>query len=92
MRCGFINKLFIYFFFLATVSPYLKSLSMVAANKLLHLLEAFSTPWFLFSSPQNHHLVFFLLEVFNNIIQYQFDGETVTVTPADRADLDNVCS
>uniref|UniRef100_A0A3Q3FS59 HID1 domain containing n=1 Tax=Labrus bergylta TaxID=56723 RepID=A0A3Q3FS59_9LABR len=47
---------------------------MVAANKLLHLLEAFTTPWFLFSSPQNHHLVFFLLEVFNNIIQYQFDG------------------
>ncbi|MGH0144664.1 UNVERIFIED_CONTAM: hypothetical protein FKN15_029637 [Acipenser sinensis] len=56
------------------VSPYLKSLSMVAANKLLHLLEAFSTSWFLFSDSQNHHLVFFLLEVFNNIIQYQFDG------------------
>uniref|UniRef100_A0A671MAW7 Protein HID1-like n=1 Tax=Sinocyclocheilus anshuiensis TaxID=1608454 RepID=A0A671MAW7_9TELE len=56
------------------VSPYLKSLSMVAANKLLHLLEAFSTNWFLFSAPQNHHLVFFLLEAFNNIIQYQFDG------------------
>uniref|UniRef100_A0A671XIC1 HID1 domain containing n=1 Tax=Sparus aurata TaxID=8175 RepID=A0A671XIC1_SPAAU len=59
---------------IVNISPYLKSLSMVAANKLLHLLEAFSTPWFLFSSPQNHHLVFFLLEVFNNIIQYQFDG------------------
>lgn len=58
-----------------TVSPYLKSLSMVTANKLLHLLEAFSTTWFLFSASQNHHLVFFLLEVFNNIIQYQFDGE-----------------
>lgn len=57
------------------MSPYLKSLSMVAANKLLHLLEAFSTTWFLFSAAQNHHLVFFLLEVFNNIIQYQFDGE-----------------
>uniref|UniRef100_A0A3B1J1F5 HID1 domain containing n=1 Tax=Astyanax mexicanus TaxID=7994 RepID=A0A3B1J1F5_ASTMX len=56
------------------VSPYLKSLSMVAANKLLHLLEAFSTNWFLFSAAQNHHLVFFLLEAFNNIIQYQFDG------------------
>ncbi|KAG5832677.1 hypothetical protein ANANG_G00293680 [Anguilla anguilla] len=56
------------------VSPYLKSLSMVAANKLLHLVEAFSTTWFLFSASQNHHLVFFLLEVFNNIIQYQFDG------------------
>lgn len=61
--------------FLLTVSPYLKSLSMVAANKLLHLVEAFSTSWFLFSASQNHHLVFFLLEVFNNIIQYQFDGE-----------------
>ncbi|XP_072229876.1 protein HID1b [Leuresthes tenuis] len=59
---------------IVNISPYLKSLSMVAANKLLHLLEAFSTPWFLFSAPQNHHLVFFLLEVFNNIIQYQFDG------------------
>lgn len=51
---------------------------MVAANKLLHLLEAFSTTWFLFSSVQNHHLVFFLLEVFNNIIQYQFDGKRLT--------------
>ncbi|KAM4664479.1 protein HID1 [Discoglossus pictus] len=61
------------------VSPYLKSLSMVASNKLLHLLEAFSSPWFLFSSPQNHHLVFFLLEVFNNIIQYQFDGNSSLV-------------
>ncbi|CAL8274809.1 unnamed protein product [Lota lota] len=59
---------------IVNVSPYLKSLSMVAANKLLHLLEAFSTSWFLFSSSQNHHLVFFLLEAFNNIIQYQFDG------------------
>ena len=48
---------------------------MVTANKLLHLLEAFSTSWFLFSASQNHHLVFFLLEAFNNIIQYQFDGE-----------------
>lgn len=61
-------------FVLILVSPYLKTLSMVASTKLLHLLEAFSTPWFLFSSPANHHLVFFLLEMFNNIIQYQFDG------------------
>ncbi|XP_055381745.1 protein HID1 [Condylostylus longicornis] len=61
---------------LVNVSPYLKTLSMVASVKLLHLLEAFSTPWFLFSSPSNHHLVFFLLEIFNNIIQYQFDGNS----------------
>lgn len=55
---------------------------MVAANKLLHLLEAFSTTWFLFSAAQNHHLVFFLLEAFNNIIQYQFDGESQLVQGA----------
>ncbi|MED6245026.1 cell wall biogenesis protein [Ataeniobius toweri] len=61
---------------IVNISPYLKSLSMVAANKLLHLLEAFSTPWFLLSAPQNHNLIFFLLEVFNNIIQYQFDGNS----------------
>ncbi|XP_047991066.1 protein HID1 isoform X1 [Leguminivora glycinivorella] len=61
---------------LVNVSPYLKTLSMVSSSKLLHLLEAFSTPWFLFSAPQHHHLVFFLLEMFNNIIQYQFDGNS----------------
>ncbi|VDK82746.1 unnamed protein product [Litomosoides sigmodontis] len=61
---------------IVNVSPYLKSISMVAANKLIHLIEAFSTPWFLFSSPTNHLLIFFLLEVLNNIIQYQFDGNS----------------
>uniref|UniRef100_A0AAF5DNA0 HID1 domain-containing protein n=1 Tax=Strongyloides stercoralis TaxID=6248 RepID=A0AAF5DNA0_STRER len=61
---------------IVNVSPYLKSLSMVAANKLLHLTEAFTTPWFLFSSPNNYTLVFLLLDVFNNIIQYQFDGNS----------------
>jgi hypothetical protein len=33
-------------------------------------------PSYLFSNPTNHHLVFYLLEVFNNIIQYQFDGNS----------------
>lgn len=61
---------------LCNVSPYIKSMSMIASCKLMHLLEAFTTPWFLFSSPTNHHLVFFLLEIFNNIIQYQFDGNS----------------
>jgi len=61
---------------IVNVSPYLKSISMTTSIKLLHLLEAFSTPWFLFALEQNHHLVFFLLEIFNNIIQYQFDGHS----------------
>ena len=59
---------------LCNISPYLKSMSMTAACKLIHLVEAFSTPWFLMSNPTNHNLVFFLLEMLNNIIQYQFDG------------------
>ena len=46
-------------------------------NFVVELLQAFSTPWFLFSNATNHHLVFFLLEIFNNIIQYQFDGEAL---------------
>ncbi|XP_065181494.1 protein HID1-like [Sycon ciliatum] len=58
------------------VSPYLKSLSMVSSAKLGHLMEAFSTPWYLFANATNHHLIFFLLEIFNNIIQYQFDGNS----------------
>ena len=73
---------------------------MVTSNKLIHLLEVFSTidltrsarwislllffqtfssPWFLFASPEHHHLVFFLLEACNNLIQYQFDGKSTLI-------------
>ena len=41
------------------------------------LLQSFSTPWFLCARPNNHFLIFYLLETFNNVIQYQFDGESV---------------
>ncbi|WAQ96055.1 HID1-like protein [Mya arenaria] len=61
------------------VSPYLKTLSMVASTKLLHLLEAFSTPWFLYASPTNHHLVFFLLErqVFHQLANLPTDHSSI---------------
>ena len=49
---------------------------MTAACKLMHLVEAFSTPWFLLANKTNHKLVFFLLEMLNNLIQYQFDGNS----------------
>jgi len=61
---------------LCNVSPYIKTMSMVASCKLIHLVEAFSTPWFLMSTPSNHHLVYFLLEMLNNLVQYQFDGNS----------------
>lgn len=41
---------------------------------MTEIVKAFSNPTFLFSNQTNYFLVFFLLEVLNNIIQYQFDG------------------
>ena len=52
---------------------------MVTATKILHLVEAFSQPTFLFAQQQNHHLIFFLLETINNLVQYQFDGNAPLV-------------
>jgi hypothetical protein len=61
---------------IANISPYTKSLSLVASVKLLNLFEAFSSPRFLYSSEKNHQFVYLLLEVFNNLIQYQYEGNT----------------
>lgn len=49
---------------------------MVSSTKLLHLLDAFSAPPFLLANSNNYYLVFFLLEILNNMIQYQFDGNS----------------
>lgn len=49
---------------------------MVSSTKLVHLLEAFSSPTFLLANSNNYYLVFFLLEILNNMIQYQFDGNS----------------
>lgn len=51
------------------VSPYLKTVSLVGANKLVHLFETFSSPRYLFAAENNHRLIFFLIETFNNLIQ-----------------------
>ena len=59
---------------LSNVSPYAKSISLVPAIKLLSLFEVFSTRHFLFAGPNNHQYIFFLLDVFNNLIQYQYEG------------------
>jgi hypothetical protein len=55
-------------------SPYWRQLSLVAAVKLVNLFELFSSPKFLYSSEQAYRHLALLLEVFNNIIQYQFTG------------------
>ncbi len=47
---------------------------MTTSMKLMHLFKLLSRPKFLFGNERNHRYVFFLLEVFNNSIQYQYEG------------------
>lgn len=49
-------------------------MSLVAAVKLVNLFELFSSPKFLYSGEHAHRHLALLLEVFNNIIQYQYHG------------------
>jgi hypothetical protein len=58
----------------ANVSPYCKSLGSVASVKLLSLFEIFSSRRFLLRSAGAHQYLGFLLDVFNNLIQYQYEG------------------
>ena len=51
-------------------------MSLVAAVKLVNLFELFSSPKFLYSGEYAYRHLSLLLEVFNNIIQYQYHGNT----------------
>lgn len=64
---------------ICNISPYCKKLHMVSAVRLLRLFKLFSQPRYLFDNEANHHLVFFLLETFDNIIQYQYEGNQQVV-------------
>lgn len=46
----------------------------MASVRLLRLFKLFAQPRYLFDNEANHHLIFFLLEAFDNIIQYQYEG------------------
>ena len=59
---------------IANVSPYVKSFGMQSSNKLLNLFQSFTAPAQLLSNDSVLNIVGFLLETFNNCIQYQFDG------------------
>lgn len=56
------------------VSPYGKSLCALSALKLTNLLKLFVSPKFLFAAEGNYIYVALLLETFNNIVQYQYEG------------------
>lgn len=59
---------------IANTSPYWKSMSLVAAVKLVNLFELFSSPKFLYSGEYAYRHLSLLLEVFNNVVQYQYHG------------------
>ncbi|KAI8833717.1 high-temperature-induced dauer-formation protein-domain-containing protein [Chytridium lagenaria] len=61
---------------LANVSPYIKSLTVVSSNKLLNLFNSFSNAGFMLANESNHKLIFYLLDIFNNIVQYQITGNS----------------
>lgn len=64
---------------LSNVSPYIKTLTMVTSTRLLKLFVTLSKRSWLLGREKNHRYVFFLLETFNNILQYQFEGNTPLV-------------
>lgn len=59
---------------IANVSPYVKSLAVVTANKMVAMFATVSAPVFVMAAETNHTLMFYLLDTFNNLVQYQFAG------------------
>lgn len=60
---------------ITNVSPYLKSPSITTSTRLTQLFLAMSNPTFLLSDEANARLVYYILEAFNNVIQFQLSGQ-----------------
>lgn len=58
----------------STSLTYRQSLSADAAKKLVSLFDVLSVPEFVLAYPHNYRFSFFLLETFNNLLQYQYEG------------------
>lgn len=68
-----------YLSIIANVSPYIKSLSLITSQKLLVLFSSLSREKFLYEEENNYRYMFFMLEIFNNILQYQYEGNIFLV-------------
>jgi len=64
---------------LSNVSPYCKALCVVTAMKLGSLVEMMAVPEYLAAHELNYIHLVLLLETFNNIVQYQYDGNSSVV-------------
>ncbi|KFH02147.1 high-temperature-induced dauer-formation protein, partial [Toxoplasma gondii MAS] len=72
---------------LCNVSAYVKAFCLESCLRLMAMMERLTRRYWLFSAPQHYHDVFFLLDVFNNIIQYQFEVKRNAQTSARGADF-----
>ncbi|CAE8644515.1 unnamed protein product, partial [Polarella glacialis] len=64
---------------ICNVSPYIKCFALESCLKLLSLLERLTRPVYLLRSPFTHHGVVFLIEMLNNLVQYQYEGNSMMV-------------
>mmetsp|Transcript_54381 Transcript_54381/g.157236 ORF Transcript_54381/g.157236 Transcript_54381/m.157236 type:complete len:839 (-) Transcript_54381:127-2643(-) len=64
---------------LCNVSPYVKAFALESCLKLVALIDRCARPAYLFRSAFTHHGLGFLIEMVNNIIQYQFEGNSMLV-------------
>lgn len=62
---------------LCNISPYVKSFALESGLKLLSLLERCCRPGYFLRSANAHHGVLNLVEMLDNIIQYQYEGNAM---------------
>eukprot|EP00359_Climacostomum_virens_P006177 CAMPEP_0204912806 /NCGR_PEP_ID=MMETSP1397-20131031/10901_1 /ASSEMBLY_ACC=CAM_ASM_000891 /TAXON_ID=49980 /ORGANISM="Climacostomum Climacostomum virens, Strain Stock W-24" /LENGTH=598 /DNA_ID=CAMNT_0052083909 /DNA_START=42 /DNA_END=1835 /DNA_ORIENTATION=+ len=64
---------------LANVSPFVRGLSPVTCARLGTYFELVSLTKWLFAAPHNHYMLFYLFEIFNNQLIYQWEGASSLV-------------
>mgnify|MGYP001060503509 CR=1 FL=1 len=62
--------------FMSNISHFTKSVSKTSSHLLICLFEKFSLRSYLLGAPNNHYSIFYLFEVFNNLIQYSWNGSS----------------
>ena len=73
---GSLNAIYPAFILAITnISPFLKNPSIRTSTRLTQLFLAMSSPTFLLSDEANPRLVYYILEAFNNVVQFQLSGQ-----------------
>ena len=76
---SFSNYYSSYLTIISNFSPYCKSLLKSSAMRLVDLFQLFSSPVFLYSYKDNYKYLIYVMETFDNLIQYQYNGNAELV-------------